>query len=61
VEAFLVSTAVVAVAKIGDNTQLLVLALAAHFRKPVPIILGMLAATVLNHAAAGALGAWQIR
>jgi Ca2+/H+ antiporter, TMEM165/GDT1 family len=58
VEAFLVSTAVVAVAEIGDKTQLLVLALAAHFRKPVPIILGMLAATLLNRAAAGALGAW---
>lgn len=57
-EAFLVSTAVVAVAEIGDKTQLLVLALATHFRKPVPIIFGMLAATLLNHAAAGALGAW---
>jgi putative Ca2+/H+ antiporter (TMEM165/GDT1 family) len=58
VEALLVSTAVVAVAEIGDKTQLLVLALAAHFRKPVPIIFGMLAATLLNHAAAGALGTW---
>lgn len=57
-EAFLVSTAVVAVAEIGDKTQLLVLALAVHFRKPVPIIFGMLAATLLNHAAAGALGVW---
>jgi putative Ca2+/H+ antiporter (TMEM165/GDT1 family) len=58
VEAFLVSTAVVALAEIGDKTQLLVLALAAHFRKPVPIIFGMLAATLLNRAVAGALGAW---
>jgi putative Ca2+/H+ antiporter (TMEM165/GDT1 family) len=58
VEAFLVSTAVVAVAEIGDKSQLLVLALAVHFRKPVPIILGMLAATLLNHAAAAALGTW---
>ena len=57
-EAFLVSTAVVAVAEIGDKTQLLVLALAAHFRKPLPIIFGMLVATLLNHAVAGALGAW---
>jgi Ca2+/H+ antiporter, TMEM165/GDT1 family len=58
VEAFLVSTAVVAVAEIGDKSQLLVLALAVHFRKPVPIILGMLVATLLNHAAAGAVGVW---
>lgn len=57
-EAFLVSTVVVAIAEIGDKSQLLVLALAAHFRKPVPIILGMLVATLLNHAAAAALGAW---
>lgn len=57
-EAFLVSTAVVALAEIGDKSQLLVLTLAAQFRKPVPIILGILAATLLNHAAAGALGAW---
>jgi Ca2+/H+ antiporter, TMEM165/GDT1 family len=58
VEAFLVSTAVGALAEIGDKTQLLVLALAVSFRKPVPIILGMVAATVLNHTAAAALGAW---
>ncbi len=47
-----------AVAEIGDKTQLLVLALAVQFRKPVPIILGMLVATLLNHALAAALGAW---
>jgi putative Ca2+/H+ antiporter (TMEM165/GDT1 family) len=58
VEAFLVSTGVVALAEIGDKSQLLVLALATRFRKPIPIILGMLAATVINHAFAGAAGAW---
>jgi putative Ca2+/H+ antiporter (TMEM165/GDT1 family) len=48
----------VALAEIGDKSQLLVLALAARFRKPVPIILGMLAATLLNHALAAEAGAW---
>ncbi len=57
-EAFLVSTGVVALAEIGDKTQLLALVLAAKFRKPVPIILGILVATVVNHAVAGAAGAW---
>jgi putative Ca2+/H+ antiporter (TMEM165/GDT1 family) len=57
-EAFLVSTGVVALAEIGDKTQLLALVLAARFRKPVPIILGILAATLVNHALAGAAGAW---
>ncbi len=57
-EAFLVSTGVVALAEIGDKTQLLALVLAAKFRKPVPIILGILVATVVNHALAGAAGAW---
>ena len=57
-EAFLVSTGVVALAEIGDKTQLLALVLAARFRKPVPIILGILVATLLNHALAGAAGAW---
>lgn len=57
-EALLVSTGIVALAEIGDKTQLLAFILAARFRKPVPIILGILAATLLNHAAAGALGAW---
>ncbi|QID16584.1 TMEM165/GDT1 family protein [Nitrogeniibacter mangrovi] len=57
-EAFLVSTGIVALAEIGDKTQLLAFILAAKFRKPVPIILGILAATIANHAFAGALGAW---
>jgi Ca2+/H+ antiporter, TMEM165/GDT1 family len=57
-EAFLVSTGVVALAEIGDKTQLLALVLAARFRKPVPIILGILVATLVNHALAGAAGAW---
>jgi putative Ca2+/H+ antiporter (TMEM165/GDT1 family) len=42
----------------GDKTQLLAFLLAARFRKPIPIIAGILAATALNHAMAGALGAW---
>jgi putative Ca2+/H+ antiporter (TMEM165/GDT1 family) len=57
-EAFLISTGVVALAEIGDKTQLLAQVLAAKFRKPVPIILGILAATLVNHAMAGAAGAW---
>lgn len=57
-ESFLVSTSVVALAEIGDKTQLLSLILAARFRKPLPIVLGILVATLLNHALAGALGAW---
>ena len=57
-EAFLVSTGVVALAEIGDKTQLLAFLLAARFKKPVPIILGILVATILNHGLAGALGAW---
>ncbi|QNM95040.1 TMEM165/GDT1 family protein [Chitinimonas koreensis] len=57
-EAFLVSTGVVALAEIGDKTQLLALLLAAKFRKPVPIVLGILAATLVNHALAGAVGSW---
>lgn len=57
-EAFLVSTGIVALAEIGDKTQLLALILAAKFRKPLPIIVGILAATIANHAFAGALGAW---
>ena len=52
------STGVVALAEIGDKTQLLAFLLAARFRKPVPIILGILVATLANHALAGALGAW---
>lgn len=57
-DAFLVSTGIVALAEIGDKTQLLAFILAAKFRKPVPIILGVLVATIANHAFAGALGAW---
>ena len=55
-EAFLISTGVVAIAEIGDKTQLLALLLAARFRRPVPIVLGILCATLLNHAAAATLG-----
>ena len=55
-EAFLVSTGLVAVAEIGDKTQLLALLLAARFRKPAPIILGILAATIANHALAAMVG-----
>ena len=55
-EPFLVSTGIVALGEIGDKTQLLALLLAARFRRPVPIILGILAATLLNHAQAGLVG-----
>ncbi len=57
-EAFLISTGIVALAEIGDKTQLLAFILAAKFRKPLPIILGILLATIANHSFAGALGAW---
>lgn len=57
-ESLLVSTGIVALAEIGDKTQLLAFILAARFKKPVPIILGILGATVVNHGLAGALGAW---
>lgn len=57
-EAFLVSTGVVALGEMGDKTQLLALVLAARFRRPWPIIAGILVATLANHAAAGALGGW---
>ena len=57
-EAFLVSTGVVALAEIGDKTQLLAFILAARFKKPLPIIAGILLATLVNHGLAGALGAW---
>ncbi|WP_233160725.1 TMEM165/GDT1 family protein [Aquitalea sp. ASV11] len=57
-QSFLVSTGVVALAEIGDKTQLLSLILAARYRKPVPIILGILLATLVNHAGAGGVGAW---
>ena len=57
-ESLLVSTGVVALAEIGDKTQLLAFILAARFKKPIPIILGILLATIVNHGLAGALGAW---
>ncbi len=57
-EAFLISTGIVALAEIGDKTQLLAFILAAKFRKPLPIVLGILVATVANHALAGVLGTW---
>jgi putative Ca2+/H+ antiporter (TMEM165/GDT1 family) len=57
-ESLLVSTGVVALAEIGDKTQLLAFILAARFKKPVPIIAGILLATIVNHGLAGALGAW---
>ena len=57
-EAFLVSTGVVALGEMGDKTQLLAFLLAAKFKRPLPIILGILAATLINHTLAGSLGAW---
>ena len=57
-EALLVSIGVVALAEMGDKTQLLAFLLAARFKKPLPIILGIFAATAVNHGIAGALGAW---
>jgi putative Ca2+/H+ antiporter (TMEM165/GDT1 family) len=56
-EPFLVSTGLVAIAEIGDKTQLLAIVLAARFRKPLPIIAGILAATLLNHGLAATAGA----
>ena len=57
-EAFLVSTGVVALGEMGDKTQLLAMLLAVKFRRPLPIVLGILVATLLNHATAGLAGAW---
>jgi putative Ca2+/H+ antiporter (TMEM165/GDT1 family) len=57
-EAFLVSAGVVALAEIGDKTQLLAFVLAARYRRPGPIILGIFVATLVNHAIAGAVGRW---
>jgi len=56
-EAFFVSAAIVAIAEIGDKTQLLALMLAARYRKPIPIILGIFCATLANHALAAWVGA----
>ena len=57
-DAFLVSTGIVALAEMGDKTQLLALLLAVRFRRRWPIVLGILVATIANHALAGAVGAW---
>lgn len=57
-EAFLISIGVVALAEIGDKTQLLAFILAARFKRPLPIIAGILCATLVNHGLAGALGTW---
>ena len=57
-QAFLIATGLVALAEIGDKTQLLAFMLAARFRRPWPIVAGIFVATVFNHAAAGALGSW---
>ncbi len=57
-ETFLDSTGVVALAELGDKTQLLAFLLAARFKKPLPIMLGILVATLINHGLAGFLGAW---
>ena len=60
-EAFLISAGIVALAEMGDKTQLLSLVLAARFRKPWPIVLGIFVATLANHALAGAVGSWVTR
>jgi len=57
-EALLISIGIVALAEIGDKTQLLTLVLAARYRKPWPIVAGIFVATLINHGVAGALGAW---
>ncbi len=57
-EAFFVSSGIIILAEIGDKTQLLAFILAARFKKPVPIVIGILVATLINHGLAGALGAW---
>jgi Ca2+/H+ antiporter, TMEM165/GDT1 family len=57
-EAFLVSTGAVALAEIGDKTQLLALVLAARFRRPLPVIAAIFVATLINHSLAGVVGAW---
>lgn len=56
-EAFFTSTAAVALAEVGDKTQLLSLVLASRFRQPLPLLAGILLATIVNHGLAGALGA----
>ena len=59
-EALLVSILAVTVGEIGDKTQLLALLLAARYRRPIPIVLGILVATLANHALAGLLGHWVV-
>jgi putative Ca2+/H+ antiporter (TMEM165/GDT1 family) len=59
-EAFFVSTFAVSIGEIGDKTQLLALLLAARYRKPTPIILGILFATLANHTLAGLIGQWVV-
>jgi len=59
-EALLVSSGVVALAEIGDKTQLLALLLASRFRRPLPIVLGIFVATIANHALASAIGNWLV-
>ena len=56
--AFLISLAVVALSEMGDKTQLLALLLAARFRKPIPILIAIFAATVINHGVSAILGQW---
>ncbi|USE83392.1 TMEM165/GDT1 family protein [Acinetobacter tibetensis] len=55
---FLISTAIVALAEMGDKTQLLALLLAARFRKPIPILIAILVATLINHGLSAVLGQW---
>ena len=55
---FLISTAIVALAEMGDKTQLLALLLAARFRKPVPILIAILLATIINHGVSAVIGQW---
>lgn len=57
-EAFITSAVAVAIGEIGDKTQLLAFVLTARYRKPWPIIFGIIVATTVNHALAGALGGW---
>lgn len=60
-EALFVSTLVVALAEMGDKTQLLAIVLATRFKRPVPIILGILVATLANHAMAAGVGMWAAK
>ena len=57
-EAFLVSTGVVALGEMGDKTQLLAMLLAVKFKRPLPIVFGILVSTLVNHSLAGSVGAW---